>query len=88
MNKSPVTETFLSLAKYSSEAQLMDLSPTYECKASFEGGQHSVSNYRSDHRGGCNFLMGDGSVAFLNESIDIAAYRYRSTIAAEDIFSD
>jgi hypothetical protein len=29
--------------------------------------------------------MADASVAFLNEAIDISAYRARSTIAAEDI---
>jgi prepilin-type processing-associated H-X9-DG protein len=88
MNKSPVTDTSVDLVWYGLEANAMDASATYECKASFNGGRHSVSNYRSDHRGGCNFLMADGSVAFLNESIDIAAYRYRSTIAADDIFND
>jgi prepilin-type processing-associated H-X9-DG protein len=88
MNKSPVTETYIHLATYGAEAIKMDMTPTFECRASFSGGQHSVSNYRSDHPGGCNFLMSDGSVAFLNESIDIAAYRARSTIAADDIFND
>jgi hypothetical protein len=32
--------------------------------------------------------MADGSVAFLTESIDMPAYRARSTIAADDIFND
>lgn len=88
MNKSPVTETYLNLAFYGAEATAMEMLPNYECKASFAGGQHAVSNFRSDHPGGCNFLMADGSVAFITESIDIAAYRARSTIAADDIFSD
>jgi prepilin-type processing-associated H-X9-DG protein len=59
--------------------------PGHYCKASYEGGKHSVCNFRSDHPGGCNFLMADASVAFLNESIDMTAYRARSTIAAEDL---
>ena len=49
---------------------------------------HSSVNFRGDHPGGCNFLMRDGSVTFLSESIDLVAYQARSTIAAEDIFSE
>jgi prepilin-type N-terminal cleavage/methylation domain-containing protein/prepilin-type processing-associated H-X9-DG protein len=88
MNKSPVTHTYVDVFTLAGENIAQGVNPTYECKASFEGGKHAVSNYRSDHPGGCNFLMADGSVTFLNESIDIAAYRYRSTIAGEDVFSD
>ena len=57
-------------------------------KASFDGGNHSNSNFRSDHPGGCNFLMADASVTFLNQEIDMAAYRARSTIAADDISTE
>jgi prepilin-type N-terminal cleavage/methylation domain-containing protein/prepilin-type processing-associated H-X9-DG protein len=39
-----------------------------------------VSNFHSDHPGGGNFLMADGSVIFLTEAIDIANYRALSTI--------
>jgi prepilin-type processing-associated H-X9-DG protein len=57
-------------------------------KANYEGGWHAVSNYLSDHPGGCNFLMADASVTFLSEVIDMAAYLARSTIAADDIFNE
>jgi prepilin-type N-terminal cleavage/methylation domain-containing protein/prepilin-type processing-associated H-X9-DG protein len=88
INKSPVTDTFLDFTTYNGEAIAARFNPSYECKASFNGGRHSVSNYRSDHSGGCNFVMADGSVTFLAESIDISAYRARSTIAADDIFNE
>ncbi len=90
MNKNPVTDTFLSMGQYTSDYGkfLSATGGTHYCAASYEGGQHSVSNYRSDHPGGCNFVMADGSVTFLNETIDMTAYRARSTIAGGDINSD
>lgn len=90
MNKNPVTDTFLDMGQYTSDYGkfLSSTGATHYCAASFEGGRHAVSNFRSDHPGGCNFLMADGSVAFLNESIDMASYRARSTIAADDVFSE
>ncbi len=75
MNKNPVTDTFLDLGQYASDYVAFKTGGNNYCKASYEGGKHSASNYRSDHAGGCNFLMADGSVTFLNESIDMAAYR-------------
>lgn len=39
-----------------------------------------VSGFHSDHPGGANFLMADGSVVFISESIDIATYRSLSSI--------
>jgi prepilin-type N-terminal cleavage/methylation domain-containing protein/prepilin-type processing-associated H-X9-DG protein len=84
MNKFPVTDTYLHLPQYIADYVGFKSTPGHTCKASFDGGKHSASNYRSDHPGGCNFLMADGSVTFLNESIDMAAYRARSTIAGEE----
>jgi prepilin-type processing-associated H-X9-DG protein len=85
MNKLPVTDTFLDFGQYVSDFSKFATTPDHYCKPSYEGGKHAISNYRSDHPGGCNFLMADGSVSFLNESIDMVAYRARSTIAADDI---
>jgi prepilin-type processing-associated H-X9-DG protein len=85
MNKFPVTDSFLHLGQYGTDFATFNKDASHYCKASFEGGNHSVSNYRSDHPGGCNFLMADASVAFLNEDINMNAYRARSTIAADDI---
>lgn len=88
MNKNPVTDTFMDYSQYIADFGKFMTNPDHYCAASFEGGKHAVSNFRSDHPGGCNFLMGDGSVAFLSEDIDLAAYRARSTIAADDVFNE
>jgi prepilin-type processing-associated H-X9-DG protein len=46
-----------------------------------------VPNFRSDHPGGANFLMGDGSVRFVEDGIGFIPYRALSTLANED-FTD
>jgi prepilin-type N-terminal cleavage/methylation domain-containing protein len=45
------------------------------------GGYHSVSNFRSDHDGGAQFLLADGSVHFVNENIDIMLFRRLGAMA-------
>jgi prepilin-type N-terminal cleavage/methylation domain-containing protein/prepilin-type processing-associated H-X9-DG protein len=88
MNKNPVTDTFLDYGQYIGDYSAFRTKPDHYCKASYEGGLHAVSNFRSDHPGGCNFVMADASVTFLSESIDMPSYRARSTIAAEDLNTD
>ncbi len=86
MNKFPVTDTFLDYSQYVGDyAAFKTGVADHYCRPSYEGGKHSASNYRSDHPGGCSFAMADGSVAFLNESIDMGAYRGRSTIGGDEV---
>jgi prepilin-type N-terminal cleavage/methylation domain-containing protein len=69
LNKRPVTSTFV------------DYSANMDCRSSPNGGPHAVSNFRSDHPGGGQFLMCSGSVHFIAADIDLVTYRRLSTIA-------
>ncbi|MCA9262172.1 MAG: DUF1559 domain-containing protein [Planctomycetales bacterium] len=72
INKRPVTNT------------LMVTAAATDCRSSRDGGPHATSNYRSDHAGGASFLRCDGSVNFVAEAIEPAAYQALSTIAGEE----
>jgi prepilin-type N-terminal cleavage/methylation domain-containing protein/prepilin-type processing-associated H-X9-DG protein len=69
LNKSPVTDSFIVLSALD------------DCRSNRNGGPHSAANFRSDHTGGGHFLLADGSVRFISESIDLSLYRELSTIA-------
>jgi len=73
LNKSPVTDTSMSVAGLS------------DCRASFNGGPHSTSSFRSAHSGGGQFLYVDGSVHFVSDEIDQLNYRALSTIQGSEI---
>lgn len=65
MNKTPVTDSHAAIfgGRYADN------------RASWEGGPHWLSHFRSFHKGGCSFLFCDGSVKFLSENIDMTVYR-------------
>lgn len=75
MNKNPVTHS------------MADQRPgkISDCRASFDGGPHFTSNFRSAHSSGVHFLMADGSAQWVNETIDLAVYQALSTMGAGDI---
>ena len=77
INKTPVTDSFFKVLG----------GGFLDCRASFEGGPHWVSNFRSFHPGGASFLFCDASVQFLSESIDMTVYRGLSTIQGGEVVS-
>jgi prepilin-type N-terminal cleavage/methylation domain-containing protein/prepilin-type processing-associated H-X9-DG protein len=72
LNKRAVTPTIID------EANAID------CRSSRDGGTHAVSNFRSDHPGGGQFLLCDGSVRMLSDAIDLITYRRLSTMAENE----
>ncbi len=74
LNKQPVTQ-FLYVDEIPSDCRGTLSNPD---------NPHRVPNFRSDHSGGANFLLADGSVHFVQDEVDPNAYRARSTIAGGD----
>jgi prepilin-type processing-associated H-X9-DG protein len=75
LNKNPVTDS------------VHDVSNTFDCRPSFRGGPHWVTNFRSFHPSGANFLFVDGSVRWTAQTIAMPAYRALSTIQGGEIIS-
>lgn len=85
---------------YRSSAPLCSLPATGECGTldtsvvpdNTSNAAHKCWNgqfsFRSQHPGGAGFVMGDGSVRFLNETIDMASYRAMSTRALGDMIAN
>jgi len=92
MNKNPVTRAApdggkLELSKTAEACYSNRLAPVLPRPGGGATGPHTTPNFRSDHPGGCQFLMADGSVQFLQEQIDIFAYRGLSTRAGGETTS-
>jgi prepilin-type processing-associated H-X9-DG protein len=77
LNKSPVTDSLMMVSGNSH----------VDCRPSDQGGVHWSPNFRSLHPGGANFLFCDGSVQYLNETIDMMVYRGLSTIQGGEVVS-
>jgi len=59
----------------------MDNAPGDDCQDPLD----RVRGFYSFHNGGANFLMGDGSVQFVRETIDPVLYRALSTIDGGEV---
>ena len=76
LNKTPVTDS------------CSDVNQIMDCRASYQGGPHSASNFRSDHKGSGHFLLGDGSVRPISENIDMKVYQAASTIMGGEVSTE
>lgn len=77
LNKYPVTDSMADQRT----TQIKD------CRASYNGGPHRTSNFRSDHPKGGHFLFADGSVQWINDNIDMTVYRSLSTMSGGEAVS-
>ncbi len=57
-------------------------------ESSCNGSNDRVRNFFSMHTGGAHFLLGDGSVRFVNENINQNVYRALSTIAGGETIGE
>jgi prepilin-type processing-associated H-X9-DG protein len=86
MNKRPVTQSFHDYVG-ANVCRKSGLSAPGTRGPTTTDGYHVTPNFRSDHPGGCQFLFADGSVHFLQETIDMLLYQQLSTMAGGEIVS-
>lgn len=76
LNQLPATDSYFA---HESDTDL------YDTRASWDGGPHWVSNFRSLHPSGANFALCDGSIQYVRENIDMTVYRAYSTMAGGEV---
>jgi prepilin-type N-terminal cleavage/methylation domain-containing protein/prepilin-type processing-associated H-X9-DG protein len=96
LNYSPVSSSFFDLSPSGIMGyfELVNCRSVYQIGTGTGPGDHRrpldaarkqrVGGFHSSHPGGGNFLMADGSVNFVNQSIDIGIYRAISSIAGSE----
>lgn len=95
LNKNPVTQTVVELDI--ANLSLTTVETVLDCDSSIwidddpnasitPYNADRVSNFRSDHKAGANFLFADGAVHFINETIDRDVYRKMATIQGGETF--
>ena len=99
MNKNPVTQSFSANSESNgADANALSIRPAdglieqnqlskfaMPAVGSPPTIRFATANFRSDHNGGANFLMADGSVHFLSEDIEMLTYQRLSTMRGDDI---
>ncbi|QDV68671.1 hypothetical protein Poly24_23830 [Rosistilla carotiformis] len=80
LNKWPVTDSYMALDSGGSRT-----TQQRDTTSSANGGLNSTSNFRSQHPGGGMFLLADGAVRFVSETIDMTIYRSSSTIGGGEV---
>jgi prepilin-type N-terminal cleavage/methylation domain-containing protein/prepilin-type processing-associated H-X9-DG protein len=80
LNKIPVTDSFYDWQVGAQTPAAGDLQGR-DCGQS---NVHTASNFRSDHPGGGQFLLADGSVRFVSQEVLPSAYQALSTIAGSE----
>lgn len=60
---------------------------TYPINSTFYNGSNNFNDTSmgSNHSGGCNFVLGDGSVRFISETIDMGVYMATASIRSGEI---
>ncbi len=87
LNKSPVTHAVMQTdpADATNCRASIDWDGDGPVNANTKTGVDRVSNFRSDHPGGANFLFADGAVKFVQDGIDPTTYRALSTISGHEM---
>jgi len=98
LNKNPVTQSLMGITDTDATVifSLQNCRPSVDYTGSGNspngsgtaaaGSGHRTSNFRSEHDGGANFLLADGSVHFIIDEVDINVYRALSTMAGNETY--